>query len=82
MRLLPLLSLGTPSFSDHLYRLILDDGSGEGHVYVKDLLLQQALAATTSEWAALLSVVEQCGHVVYNRNAAYALRVGSAALPL
>ncbi len=45
-------------------------------MYVKDRLLQQALAATTSEWSAILSLVQQCGSVVYNRSTEYALRVG------
>ena len=47
-------------------RLLVEDGSGEGHVYINDNVLREAIGVSVTEWGELCDIVHQIGHVVYS----------------
>ena len=48
--------------------MILDDGSGEGHLYADDELVPLVLGCGLSEWNSLTSLAEKIGRVIYCRH--------------
>ena len=52
----------------HFYcRLILGDGTGEGHMYISDHLVPEAMGIPGCDWSELCDLVQQVGQVVYNK---------------
>jgi len=48
-------------------RLIVEDGTGEGHVYVSDHLVPGAMGIPACDWSDLCDLVQQVGQVTYNK---------------
>ena len=52
----------------HFYcRLIFGDGTGEGHMYISDHLVPEAMGIPGCDWSELCDLVRQVGQVVYNK---------------
>ena len=45
----------------------MEDGSGCGHVYVSDSLVQQCLCVSLSEWKELQDSVKKIGQITYSK---------------
>ena len=48
-----------------LCRLLLEDGSGEAHLYIDNELVPQVLLVPTDEWRRLVQSVQTKGSLVY-----------------
>ena len=51
-----------------LYRLVIDDGSGEAHVYAEEDLLRQLLQVSMAEWNSVCDLVRRVGTVSYTKS--------------
>ncbi len=51
-----------------LDRLVIDDGSGEAHVYAEDDLLRQLLQVSMAEWNSVCDLVRRVGTVSYTKS--------------
>ena len=52
----------------HFYcRLIFGDGTGEGHMYISDHLVPEAMGIPGCDWSELCDLVQQVGQLVYNK---------------
>ena len=49
-------------------RFILDDGSGEGHLYANNDMVREVMGVTYKEWAELKEIVIKIGHLTYTKN--------------
>lgn len=49
-------------------RLIIDDGSGEGHLYANDNMVQRVMGVAYKEWEELKEIVIKIGHLTYTRS--------------
>ena len=59
---------GEPRSSNFVFhRLILGDGTGEGHMYISDHLVPEAMGIPGCDWSELCDLVRQVGQVVYNK---------------
>ena len=54
-----------------LCRLLIQDGTGEAHLYVKDGVLPVALGTTEREWSDLIDLVHKLGQISYTKSSAY-----------
>ena len=52
-------------------RLLIQDGTGEAHLYVKDRVLPVALGMSKTEWADLLDLVHTVGQVSYTKSSLF-----------
>ena len=52
----------------YIYRLLVQDGTGEAHLYVKDRVLPVALGLTDGEWSDLLDLIYKVGQVTYTKS--------------
>ena len=50
------------------FRVILDDGSGEGHLYTSDDMVREVMGMTHKEWVELKEVVIKIGHLTYTKS--------------
>ena len=50
------------------YRFILDDGSGEGHLYASNDMVREVIGVAHKEWAELKEIVVEIGHLTYTRS--------------
>lgn len=58
--------------SSHVsFRLLVQDGTGEAHLYVKDGVLPVALGMTDREWSDLLDLIYKVGQVTYTKSSMY-----------
>ena len=58
-----------------LSRFILDDGSGDGHLYASDDMVREAMGVSLKEWAELNEIVIKIGHLVYTKSSSDAPHV-------
>ena len=49
------------------HRFILDDGSGNGHLYANDDLVMDVLGVAQREWAELNEIVIKTGYLAYSK---------------
>ena len=59
-----------------LFRVILDDGSGEGHLYASEDLVRELMGMTHKEWVELKEIVIKIGHLTYTRSSLEQQQVG------
>lgn len=52
----------------YIYRFLVQDGTGEAHLYVKDRVLPIALGVGDREWSDLLDLVYKVGQVTYTKS--------------
>ena len=57
-------------------RVILQDGSGEAHLYVQDRVFPAALGLSDREWSDLLDLVYKVGQVTYSKSSSIINKVG------
>lgn len=51
----------------HEYRVVIEDGSGEAHLYAESNRLRQLLRMSGSEWSNLCDLVRSVGTIFYNK---------------
>ena len=49
-------------------RLLIQDGTGEAHLYLRDRVIPIALGVTDTEWSDLLDLVYKGGQLSYNKS--------------
>lgn len=49
-------------------RLLIQDGTGEAHLYLRDRVIPVALGVTDTEWSDLLDLVHKVGQLSYTKS--------------
>lgn len=55
-------------YESSIFRFLVQDGTGEAHLYVKDRVLPIALGMGDREWSDLLDLVYKVGQVTYTKS--------------
>ncbi len=56
-------------------RMVVEDGSGCGHVYGSGGVVRECLQVSSSEWQDMCSLLDDVGEVVYSRTAQHQVHV-------
>ena len=57
------------------HRFLVQDGTGEAHLYVKDRVLPIVLGMTNREWSDLLDLIYKVGQVTYTKSSMYKVTI-------